>query len=63
MSTNKNDIDYEKVALRAYHIWNDAGRPDGRHQEHWLQAEAEIREQLESLPPEEPTTQKELQPV
>ncbi len=46
MSKKNNDIDYEKVALRAYHIWNDAGRPDGRHQEHWLQAEAEIREQL-----------------
>jgi len=37
------------------------------HNEHFLEyrsiVQQEIREQLESLPPEEPTTQKELQPV
>ena len=37
------------------------------HNEHFIEyrgiVQREIREQLESLPPEEPTMQKELQPV
>lgn len=27
---------------RAYELWEDEGRPEGREQEHWLRAEAEI---------------------
>jgi hypothetical protein len=30
------------IALRAYHLWERAGRPSGRDLEHWLQAEAEL---------------------
>jgi hypothetical protein len=30
------------VALRAYQLYLDEGRPDGRHLEHWLRAEAEL---------------------
>lgn len=33
----------ELVRLRAYEIYEQSGRPDGRAHEHWLQAEAEIR--------------------
>ena len=29
---------------RAYELWEQEGRPDGRDREHWLQAEAEINE-------------------
>jgi hypothetical protein len=30
------------VALRAYEIYEREGRPDGRHLEHWVQAEIEL---------------------
>jgi hypothetical protein len=33
----------EKVAARAYEIWQQAGRPDGQHEAHWYQAERELR--------------------
>ena len=30
------------VAVRAYEIWEQSGRPDGEQLSHWLQAEAEV---------------------
>ena len=33
----------EKIAVRAYEIWQSSGRPEGHDQEHWLQAERELR--------------------
>lgn len=33
----------DAIALRAYRLWEAAGRPIGRDVEHWLQAEAELR--------------------
>lgn len=35
---------HEMVAVRAYHIWVAQGQPSGMEQEHWYQAEREIRE-------------------
>ncbi len=35
----------EMVRRRAYEIYEQSGRPQGRDREHWLQAEAEIRGQ------------------
>jgi H+-transporting ATPase len=32
----------EQIAARAYCIWLQEGRRDGRDVEHWLQAEAEL---------------------
>ncbi|WP_429232422.1 DUF2934 domain-containing protein [Inquilinus ginsengisoli] len=32
----------ERIRQRAYDIWHREGRPDGREQEHWDQAVAEI---------------------
>jgi hypothetical protein len=32
----------ERVRQRAYEIWEREGRPEGREQEHWEQAEREI---------------------
>ncbi|HVC55613.1 MAG TPA: DUF2934 domain-containing protein [Stellaceae bacterium] len=32
----------ERVRDRAYEIWEQAGRPEGMADEHWLQAEREI---------------------
>jgi hypothetical protein len=34
----------ERIAERAYRIWEDAGRPEGHDVEHWLSAEAELAE-------------------
>lgn len=33
----------EAIAALAYSIWEREGRPVGRDQEHWLEAELEIR--------------------
>jgi hypothetical protein len=34
--------DAETVARRAHEIWEQEGRPEGRHQEHWQTAEREL---------------------
>jgi len=39
MLSQRNNL----IRDRAYQLWEDQGRPDGRHQENWLQAEQEIR--------------------
>jgi Protein of unknown function (DUF2934) len=36
------------IALRAYQLWNAAGRPDGRSDEFWFQAEEEFFKILEA---------------
>jgi len=33
--------DDERIRSRAYEIWEREGRPDGKHHDHWLQAERE----------------------
>lgn len=33
-----------KIAQRAYEIWEQEGRPDGRDLEHWLRAESVLRQ-------------------
>jgi hypothetical protein len=35
----------EEISKRAREIWEREGRPEGRDLEHWLKAEAELREQ------------------
>ena len=32
----------ERIRQRAYEIWEREGRPEGREQEHWEQAEREV---------------------
>ena len=32
----------EAIAARAQEIWEEEGRPEGRAEEHWLRAEAEL---------------------
>jgi hypothetical protein len=34
---------HDEIALVAYRLWEQAGRPQGRHQEHWFAAMAELR--------------------
>jgi hypothetical protein len=34
---------WEQVSHRAFELWQQAGQPQGRDLEHWLQAEEELR--------------------
>jgi hypothetical protein len=36
---------HEEISKRAREIWEREGRPEGRDKEHWLQAEAELRQE------------------
>jgi hypothetical protein len=36
------DDRHERIRQRAHEIWEQAGRPEGAHVEHWEQATAEI---------------------
>ena len=38
-----------RIQERAYEIWEKAGRPEGRAEEHWWQAEAEIAAEKRGL--------------
>jgi len=40
--TKYPDSNHEKIAARAYQIWETSGRPGGLELKHWLQAEEEI---------------------
>ncbi|XKH36093.1 DUF2934 domain-containing protein [Azospirillum doebereinerae] len=40
--SDKGDIQ-DRISRRAHEIWEREGHPHGRHDEHWAQAEAEIR--------------------
>ena len=44
-----------KIRQRAYELWEDEGRPEGRDRIHWLRAEAEFRESLCSGRPVKPS--------
>jgi hypothetical protein len=37
----------EAIRTRAHELWEQHGRPSGRDEEFWLQAEAELREHCE----------------
>jgi DUF2934 family protein len=38
----------DEIALRAYQLYEKAGRPGGRHVEFWLEAERQLRNELNS---------------
>lgn len=33
---------HERIKWRAYLLWEQEGRPEGRADDHWLRAEAEV---------------------
>lgn len=41
---------HEQIAVRAYYIWEKAGKPQAREQECWVLAEAELRAEFQKLP-------------
>ena len=34
---------HDQVARRAHELWEQDGRPQGRHEQHWLEAERQLR--------------------
>ena len=41
------------VVRRAYELWEQAGKPEGRDQEFYLQAERELQEALDKKTPDQ----------
>ena len=39
---NRSAQDADRIARRAYEIWDQEGRPTDRAEEHWIQAEREL---------------------
>jgi hypothetical protein len=39
-------VPHEKIAMRAYEKWCKRGRPNGTHQQDWMEAEAELRAEM-----------------
>jgi hypothetical protein len=37
------EMESDQIAQKAFEIWEREGRPQGRDQEHWFEAENEIR--------------------
>jgi hypothetical protein len=42
-----SSINHEKIAHRAYQIWEESGRRDDNEKANWLQAESELHAQHE----------------
>ncbi|WP_292509394.1 DUF2934 domain-containing protein [Mesorhizobium sp.] len=42
MEATVTDDRQERIRRRAHAIWEQAGRPEGAHQQHWDQATAEV---------------------
>ena len=42
MSSGREDL----IRIRAYEIWEEEGRPEGREREHWIRAAAELEESV-----------------
>lgn len=53
---------HEEIAVRAYHLWEKAGRPQARELECWLQAETEVRSESRKFAGAVGTTQTSPQP-
>ena len=47
-------ITRDQIAERAFEIWEHEGKPDGRDQEHWERAEAELRAHMARMSPAKP---------
>jgi hypothetical protein len=41
-SAENNSNPEDMIKVRAYAIWEDEGRPDGQHLEHWRRASEEM---------------------
>jgi hypothetical protein len=48
-SVQRREITTERIAACAYSLWEQSGRPHGRDQEFWLQAEQKLKQEAQSL--------------
>lgn len=46
-STSSMPIPHDKIAMRAYEKWVKRGRPQGSDRQDWLEAEAELRAEVQ----------------
>ena len=46
---SSRQITTEIIASRAYTLWEQAGRPQGRDVEYWLQAETQLKQGSQSF--------------
>ncbi len=46
------------IVRRAYNLWEQAGKPEGRDQEFYLQAERELQEALDKEEPDQNTPER-----
>jgi hypothetical protein len=46
----------QHIRERAYHIWLEEGRPEGRDREHWQRAERELQPEQNSEAEAPPTS-------
>ena len=53
-----NGQKHEDIKKRAYELWEAAGRPLGKADDHWLQAEAEIKKALDGVTKKKPAARK-----
>lgn len=45
----------ERIRTHAYRLWEEQGRPEGRHDEHWRDAAATVDGAVDPAMPTEPT--------
>lgn len=43
-----NEQDDDRIRTRAYQLWEEEGRPEGKHEDHWQRASREIAESFGS---------------
>lgn len=41
-SEKEKAFSHAEIAARAHHIWEQSGRLDGNHEEHWFEAERQL---------------------
>jgi hypothetical protein len=46
------NINLEDIRVRAYELWEQNGKPEGKQDEFWFQAERELKEEKETDEPE-----------
>jgi hypothetical protein len=46
---SRRELTPDLIAARAYTIWEQQGRPQGREQENWLLAEKQLQQEIQSF--------------
>ena len=48
-AVSRREITNDLIALRAYNLWEQQGRPDGREVANWLLAESQLKQEVQSF--------------